>query len=363
MKAALPLFFCFFLMLPATLWAGNSLDKVGNPTATPLVAFSLRQLSSAYTGKAIQVRRSSDNASQDIGFTATGNLDTAALKTFVGSGNGYVSIWYDQSGNGYNATQTTVANQPVIMSGGVINRDNGQPSVYTSATGFLTYGPVSQLSGTTQVTRMEVCRSRDANNLAITEGLGTYQLDLQFFPTKIWVQFETGNIVANAAVSNPTTLMSINSVRNSGASQLYVNTALLGSATATIMTFSAPVTGYIGVRFDYLSSNTGIPGAFSETILFNSVLSDADRQAMNYNENWYYSLGFDPCSSTAASLSANGTTSRALYACTQDGPYAYYYDPAHPLKLLFGIAKDPGSSGANPSFVVDSINLTTTSDP
>jgi len=355
--------FCLFLSLPATLLAGNILDKTGNPTATSLVAFSVRQLSSAYTGYAIQVRRSSDGATQDIRFTPAGDLDTVALKAFVGSGTGYVSIWYDQSGNGYNATQTTVANQPTIMSGGMINRDNGQPSVYTSATGFLTYGPVSQLNGTTQVTRMEVCRSRDGSNLAITEGLGTYQLDLQFFPTKIWVQFETGNIVANAAVNDPTTLMSINSVRNNGASQLYVNTALLGSASAAIMNFSTPVTGYIGVRFDYLSSNTGMPGAFSETILFNSVLSDADRQAINYNQNWYYSLGFDPCSSTQASLSPNGTTDKALYACTQDGPYAYYYDPAHPLKLLFGLAKDPGNTGSNPNFMVDSINLTTTTDP
>jgi hypothetical protein len=356
------LLFCLTLALPGTLLAGNILDKTGNPTATPLVAFSLRQLSSAYTGNLIQVRRSSDNVTKDIGFTAAGDLDTASLKAFVGSNTGYVSIWYDQSGNGYNATQTTMANQPTIIIGGLINRDNGQPSVYTSGTGFLTYGPISQLSGTTQVTRMEVCRSRDGSILAITEGLGTYQLDLQFFPTKIWVQFETGNIVANAPVSNPTTLMSINSVRNNGASLVYVNTTLLGSATAPIMNFSAPVTGYIGVRFDYQASGTAQPGAFSETMLFNSVLPDSDRQAINYNESWYYSLGHAPCSSTRASLPPNNTTSKALYACTLAN-WDYYYDPAHPLNLLFGIAKDPGNTGANPTFVVDSINLTATADP
>ena len=350
------------VLLPGTLLAGNPMDKTGNPTATPLVAFSVRQLSSAYTGPAMQVQRSSDGTTQDIRFTPAGDLDTATLKTFVGGGNGYVRIWYDQSGNGYNATQTTTGMQPTIVNGGVIYRDNGQPSVYTSATGFLTYGPVSQLSGTTQVTRMEVCRSRDGSNLAITEGLGRYQLDLQLFPNKIWVQFETGNIVANAAVSNPTSLMSINSVRNNGASQLYVNTALLGSATAPIMNFSAPVTGYVGVRFDYLSSGTGIPGAFSETILFNSVLADTDRQAINYNESWYYSLGYAPCSSTRASVSPNGATTKALYACTL-GLWDYYYDPAHPLNMLFGIEKDPGNTGANPTFVVDSVNLTTTSNP
>ena len=353
--------FCFFLSLSGRSLAGNILDKTGNPAATSLVAFSLRQLSSAYTGNAIQVRRSSDGTTQNIGFTAAGDLDTVTLKAFVGSGTGYVSIWYDQSGNGYNATQTTIAYLPTIVSSGVINRDNGWPAVYTSATGFLYYGAISQLSGSTQVTRMEVARSR-GGSLNITEGLGTYQLDLQLFPAQVMVQYETNNITAIGAVASTNTLMSINSVRSNGTSKLYVNTALLGTTTSSIMTFSSPVMGYVGVRFDYSVGATG-PGAFSETILFNSVLSDADRQSINYNENWYYSLGFDPCSSTQAALSPNGKTDKALYACTQDGLWTYFYDPTHPLNLLFGLSKDPGNTGANPTFTVDSINLTATSDP
>lgn len=352
------------LLLPGTIFAGNVLDKTGNPTATSLVAFSVRLLSSAYTGKCIKVRRSSDGTALDIGFTAAGDLDTATLKTFVGSGTGYVTTWYDQSGNGYNATQGTASEQPTIMVGGVINRDNGQPSVYTNGgTGFLEYGPITQLAGTTSVTRMEVARNR-TGNFAITEGVGNFQLDLQLFPAEVWVQFEDGNIVAEAPVSNTQTLMSINSVRSNGASQLYVNTALLGSTASSILTFSAPVVGYVGVRLDYATGGSSGPGAFSETILFNSVLSAADRQSINYNENWYYSLGFAPCSSTTAALTANGATTKALYACTLGTPaWAYYYDPAHPLNLVFGIEKDPGGTGANSSFVVDSVNVTVTSNP
>ena len=48
-------------------------------------AYSLRHLRTAYTGSAIQVRRSSDDTLQDIGFV-DGNLDTASLLSFVGSG-------------------------------------------------------------------------------------------------------------------------------------------------------------------------------------------------------------------------------------------------------------------------------------
>jgi hypothetical protein len=80
-------------------------------------AYSLRKLSSTYTGNAIRVRRSSDNTEQDFGFV-NNVLDTASLLTFCGAGNGFVTTWYDQSGNARNSTQTTAANQPQIVSSG-----------------------------------------------------------------------------------------------------------------------------------------------------------------------------------------------------------------------------------------------------
>jgi len=92
-------------------------------------AYSVRLLRSAYTGSAIRVRRSSDNTEQDIGFTALGNLDESALTTFVGANNGFVTTWYDQSGNGRNATQSTAANQPRIVNAGTVEKTNGKPSL------------------------------------------------------------------------------------------------------------------------------------------------------------------------------------------------------------------------------------------
>jgi hypothetical protein len=87
------------------------------------VGYSLRQLSSTYTGNAIRVRRSSDNAEQDFGFVAN-VLDTASLLTFCGAGNGFITTWYDQSGNGLNLTMTVAANQPRIINAGVIDSKN-----------------------------------------------------------------------------------------------------------------------------------------------------------------------------------------------------------------------------------------------
>ena len=91
------------------------------------VAYSLRKLRSGQT-IAIRVQRSSDNAEQDIGFVGN-ELDTASLLSFCGAGNGFVTTWYDQSGNGYNATQTTQANQPQIVSSGVVITENGKPAI------------------------------------------------------------------------------------------------------------------------------------------------------------------------------------------------------------------------------------------
>lgn len=101
-------------------------------------AYSLRKLRGAYTGSAIRVRRSSDNTESNIGFTALGNLDTTSLTSFCGSGNGFVTTWYDQSGNGYNATQTTAANQPQIVSSGSVLVDTlSKPQISMGTTCFL----------------------------------------------------------------------------------------------------------------------------------------------------------------------------------------------------------------------------------
>ena len=75
-----------------------------------------------YTGNAIRVRRSSDNNEQDIGFDGNGNLNESALTTFVGANNGFVTTWYDQSGNNLNFYNTTASYQPQIYSNGTILR-------------------------------------------------------------------------------------------------------------------------------------------------------------------------------------------------------------------------------------------------
>ena len=98
-------------------------------------AYSLRLLSNTYTGSAIRVRRASDNTEQDIGFVAN-ELDTSALTTFCSGTDGFVKTWYDQSGNARNATQTTAASQPQIVSSGSVILENGKPILIGDSNNF-----------------------------------------------------------------------------------------------------------------------------------------------------------------------------------------------------------------------------------
>ena len=91
-------------------------------------AYSLRKLRTDYSGSTIRVRRT-DNTEQDIGFVDN-ELDTVSLLSFVGSGDGFVVTWYDQSGEGNDSTQNTVLLQPQIVSSGVVNLENGKPAVF-----------------------------------------------------------------------------------------------------------------------------------------------------------------------------------------------------------------------------------------
>ena len=90
-------------------------------------AYSLRLLSSTYTGDAINVWNGTSYA--DIGFN-NGQLDTTALATHCGSNDGFIRYWYDQSGNTNDAAQATTANMPKIYDGttGVVT-ENGKPAV------------------------------------------------------------------------------------------------------------------------------------------------------------------------------------------------------------------------------------------
>ena len=92
-------------------------------------AFSLKDIG-AMNGRVVRVRRSSDDVEKDF---SAGEIASGGLESFVGSGNnGFVSIWYDQSGNGNNATAATDDREPLIVESGSLITFNGNPCIKAS---------------------------------------------------------------------------------------------------------------------------------------------------------------------------------------------------------------------------------------
>jgi hypothetical protein len=279
----------------------NTLDNAGlTATTPPASAYSVRKLSSTYTGNAIQVRRSSDNATMDIGFVG-GNLDTATLKTFVGAGNGFVSIWYDQSGYGRDLAQATTTMQPAVVSAGAIYRRNGQPTIYHDATNDgLDYGGTAYL--TSLPLTVNIVAGSDGNNVAFRRAvqgdggnnwlIGPYNNQHSWFAngwnhqiSTPWATTKVEYFTVVEPSSNPCT-----SWRNGVSQSTSNNKGLPGML----------VTGYAGASPEYLN------GFISEIVSFNSELSTTDRQALEANQNTAYPL------STDANLSALTTTAGTI---------------------------------------------------
>jgi len=109
--------------------AGGSVALLLDSYPNAAAAYSLRRLRTNYSGSTIRVRRT-DNTEQDIGFV-NNELDTVSLLSFVGSGNGFVVKWYDQStGNDMgNGIQTTATLQPKIVDSGSVTLENGLPVI------------------------------------------------------------------------------------------------------------------------------------------------------------------------------------------------------------------------------------------
>jgi hypothetical protein len=134
------------------------LDSYPNAAA----AFSIRKLDKDYTGYCMRVREDSGDTEADIGFDGSGGVDQSAIATHCGSANGYVVTWYDQSGNGNNATQSTAGNQPQIYNGTAVITENGKPIIKSNdiTDGFSSIAV--DMSGST-ISMTSVSRSENPN--------------------------------------------------------------------------------------------------------------------------------------------------------------------------------------------------------
>lgn len=189
-------------------------------------AYSLRKLRTAYTGSAIRVRRASDNTEQDIGFV-NNVLDTTSLTSFCSGTNGFVKTWYDQSGNSRDATQTTAANQPQIVSSGSVLTLNSKPRMSFDGTNNYFDHSLNVNSGYSLISAVV----RNLNNSGGIDGVYNFTAP--------------NNRLMNGMMSNAQSAnwgLYINSFKNSGYN-IYNYQAFIASYSDNL--FSGTVTNYL----------------------------------------------------------------------------------------------------------------------
>lgn len=244
------------------------------------VAYSLRKLRTAYTGNAIRVRRSSDNTEQNIGFVSN-VLDTASLLTFCGAGSGFVTTWYDQSGNGVNATQTFAVNQPRIVNAGALETLAGKTSIYfNNGLGLLHtlsnagspaffYTGISSLSTT-------------SNRYVGVFGASNMMVLSKIVTINKWGTFGGSNQAANTNIENAgAKLLTMDSTNNTSGT-FYLNNVSDGTFGLTQPNSIRNIGG------DY-NAGQGLLGYISEVVFYTTNQS-SNRSGINTNILTYYGL-------------------------------------------------------------------------
>ena len=253
------------------------------------VAYSVRKLRSAYTGSAIRVRRSSDNAEQDIGFSALGNLDTTALTSFCSGTNGFVTTWYDQSGNAVNSNQTIAAQQPQIVSSGAILQQNTKPTIVFSGFSNSLILSSNIFNNTTPKDTFCVFNTTDTEAVIIG-GFNSGFLDV--FGNGVYTNstIKSSQIAAGVGVLLNSTITPsgrylVNSKMVSGQNELFVDS--ISKATSTNNQQFQDYQNRIGG--DAFNGGTWLDGNIQEIIIYPSN-QDANRTGISTNINTYYAI-------------------------------------------------------------------------
>lgn len=242
-------------------------------------AYSIaRLLRTAYTGDAIRVRRSSDNAELDIGFTAGGDLDETALLAHVGANDGFIVTTYDQSANTNHWTQATANLQPRIVSSGVVDKVNGRPAILSDETVGSSDCLTATVTGVANTTSFQVVKTiRDS---------------------VVFNSNPTGAVFYGIAMASSAS----STFSGSGTPTIYVNGSTVTNTRDDLRTATSNIqaivthtnltlthSGWTGYNTDYVNDSFNPPDYIQETIIYDSDKS-SDRSDIETNINDYYTI-------------------------------------------------------------------------
>jgi hypothetical protein len=264
----------------------NLIDEVTGVKA----AFSVRLIRAGYTGPCVRVRRSSDNAEQDIGFI-NGELDKVSLQSFSGTNSAFVVIIYDQSGNSLNAIQSSPNLQARIVNAGVIEMINSKPAINFSPSGTITGYKInfnnSTLSDWTISTVLQPTNGTYLSQLPILFDTQTTRLSIQQFNTSsLGPSFGNTSGIVNGTISGSTNPISIIGTISNTTASVWQN----GTLVATGNSNKCGIPSFATLGCMYTFSTYFFKGKMSEVLIYPSALSTNNKQNVEASQNAYYGL-------------------------------------------------------------------------
>jgi hypothetical protein len=275
------------------------IDIAGSASAAYSVS---RRLSRSYGGSLIRVRRASDNVEQDFSFDTAGNLDTAAIATFIAATTGAIVTVYDQSGAGLHITKSTASAQPAYVASGVNGRAVGR--FVSASSQELVTGAVAVLKNVAGGSQFVVAKLSAtgagtvkspfsvSNNVLGTSRLG-------FFFDRAAGKFEGGGrrLDADSFVAivggNVDTNWHVHSqFADYAGAKGYLFTD--GTLAATVDPFqtagSTSNTDSGAIGFGSSAGSTYFPGDISEGVVYDRLLTAAEHLAIERNQGAYYGI-------------------------------------------------------------------------
>jgi len=344
----------FFLFTSNFVFAQNTLDNVGLTSTTPAsVAYSLRQLSTTYTGPLVRIKvgtsfydvypdastkkfslSSKISTSISTYNAAVSGASANALSTIIsGATNATVAIWYDQSGNGVHVLSSS-ATAKIITAGSIVTM-NGQPTIkFSSTDSFLsstsTVNYSSQSGATVNAIAQNEATTSWFGGIVGTADAGGYPGYNITYSSREGYESDGHGCEYGSGVITTDPKMITNIFINSSTnlSKIYVNSVLKTNTAVTTNTCSLfNVSGsiiYIGAA----RGNSGLTfnGNISEAVIFPKQLIDGERNPLESNQSaTYFSPTVTITSSASGAVCAGTSVTFTAVASNISSPTYQWY--------------------------------------
>lgn len=211
---------------------------------------------------------------------------TLSLSSFYAGSSVFVTTLYDQSGHARNAINTNSAQQPRIALAGVLDRtgSNSLPSIYFNGSAHLQANSVmpSNADYTKNAVINQTTTASTGNFLSGVAGSSHAFFFSNSTSPNMW---HSSNFAPGPSI-NVGTLAQATGVFTSANSTgtVYVN-GVAGASGTNGTSFNDP-----GIQIGTYNGAYNFTGYISEANIYNSALSNADRQALETSQQSHYSL-------------------------------------------------------------------------